>query len=182
MYQYPHTIQNKIGEKLVFLKVIKEPDGDKLETEGFASPGAGPITHVHWKQDESLTVVSGKMGTQIPGQDPVYYGPGETATFHRGTWHRFWNAGEDELHVKGWIKPTNNVEYFLTELYKAIDAGKDNRPEPAAASFLFMRYRSEFSAYDIPAFVKKVTIPMQYYIGKLSGAHKRFKDAPAPLK
>ena len=34
MYQYPHTIQNKIGEKLVFLRLIKEPDGDKLETEG----------------------------------------------------------------------------------------------------------------------------------------------------
>jgi len=182
MYQYPHTIENKHGEKIVFLELIKEADGDKLVTEGFAKPGCGPITHVHWKQEESLTVVSGKMATQIPGQEPVYYGPGETATFHRGTWHRFWNAGEDELHIKGWIKPVNNVEYFLTELYKAIDAGKNGRPESTAASFLFMRYRSEFSAYDIPAFVKKVIIPMQFYIGKLSGAHKRFKDAPEPLK
>ena len=113
MYQYPHTIENKFGEKLVFVDQIKEPDGDKLITEGFVKPKAGPPIHVHWKQEESLTVISGKMGTLIPGQEPVYYGPGETATFMRGTWHKFWNAGEDELHVKGWVKPANNIEYFF---------------------------------------------------------------------
>ena len=85
MYQYPHTIENKLGEKLCFLRMIKEPDGEKLETEGFVQPGCGPITHVHWKQEESLTVISGKLATQIPGQEPVYYGPGESATFQRGT-------------------------------------------------------------------------------------------------
>ena len=182
MYQHPHTIENKIGEKLTFLRLLKEPDGNKLETEGFVKPGCGPITHVHWKQEESLTVIGGKMATQIPGQEPKYYGPGETATFHRGTWHRFWNAGDDDLHVKGWIKPANNVEYFLTELYKAIDAGKDHRPEPVAAAFLTMKYRSEFGVYGIPPFVKKVIIPVQFFIGKLTGAHKRFKEAPEPMR
>lgn len=182
MYQHPHTIENKVGEKLTFLRVIKEPDGDRLEVEGVVKPGCGPITHVHWKQEESITVISGKMGAQIPGNKPVYYGPGETATFHRGTWHRFWNAGEDDLHMKGWVKPANNVEYFLTEMYKALDAGKDNRPEPVAAAFLATRYQSEFAVHGIPVFVKKVIIPVQFFINKVSGAHKRFKEAPEPLK
>jgi len=57
MYQYPHTIENKFGEKLVFVDRIKEPDGDKLITEGFVKPNAGPPIHVHWKQEESLTVI-----------------------------------------------------------------------------------------------------------------------------
>lgn len=182
MYQYPHTIENKNGEKLTFLRLLKEPDGDRLEVEGFVKPGCGPITHVHWKQDESVTVITGRMAAQVPGQEPIYYGPGESATFHRGTWHRFWNAGEDELHIKGWVKPANNVEYFLTEIYKAFDAGKDNRPEPVAAAFLSMRYRSEFAVYGIPAFVKKVIMPVQFYIDRLRGAHKKFKEAPAPIK
>jgi len=30
MYQYPHTIENKFGEKIIFLELIKEADGDKL--------------------------------------------------------------------------------------------------------------------------------------------------------
>lgn len=182
MFTYPHTIENKHGEKLTFLRIVHEPGGDKLETEGWANPGAGPLTHVHWKQDESLTVISGKMATQIPGQEPVYYGPEETVTFLRGTWHHFWNAGDDELHIKGWITPPNNIVYFLTELYKAIDNGKNNRPELSRISFIMMKYRSEFEAQGFPAIVKKVIMSINYFFGKISGAHKRFKDAPAPLK
>jgi quercetin dioxygenase-like cupin family protein len=181
MFTYPHTIENKHGEKLVFLRLVKEGGIEKLETEGFCKPGAGPLTHVHWKQDESLTVISGTMATQIPGQEPIYHGPGETASFLRGTWHRFWNAGDDELHIKGWITPPNNIVYFLTELYKAIDNGNGNRPELSRTAFIMMRYKSEFAAQGIPAFVKKVIIPIQYFIGKISGAHKKFIDAPTPL-
>src|ERR1044071_7545987 len=116
MYSYPYTIENKFGKKLVFVSIVNEPDGDRVITEGFVKPGAGPVTHVHWKQDESLTVVKGKMATQVLGEEPKYYGPGETATFLRGVWHRFWNAGEDELHIKGWVKPAHNIVYFLTEM------------------------------------------------------------------
>ena len=181
MFTYPHTIENKHGEKLSFLRIVHEPGADKLETEGWAKPGAGPLTHVHWKQDESLTVISGKMATQIPGQEPVYYGPGETATFLRGTWHRFWNSGNDELHIKGWITPPNNIVYFLTELYKAIDNGKNNRPELTATSFIMRKYRSEFAAQGIPAFVRKVIMPLNYFFGKIRGAHKKFKDSPPAL-
>lgn len=182
MFTYPHTIENKQGEKLSFLRLVHGPGGDKLEVEGWTKPGAGPLTHVHWKQDESLTVIRGKMATQIPGQEAIYHGPGETATFLRGTWHRFWNAGEDELHVKGWITPPNNIVYFLTELYKAFDNGKNNRPELTAISFITRKYRSEFDVQGVPAFVKKVIMPFNYFFGKISGAHKRFKDSPPPLK
>jgi len=122
------------------------------------------------------------MGTLTPGQEPVYYGSGETATFMRGTWHKFWNAGEDELHIKGWVKPANNIEYFLEGVYKALDEGKNHRPEPKRTSFLLMHYKSEFAMSELPAVVRKVIIPATYYIGKLTGAHKMFADAPAPLK
>lgn len=182
MYTHPHMIENKFGEKICFTGLVKEEDGDKLEVENWVQPGAGPPLHVHWKQDESLTVISGRIGTQVPGEESNYYGPGETVTFSRGTWHRFWNAGDDVLHCKGWIKPADNVEFYLTELYKAMDAGKHNRPEPMAAAFLMTTYKSEFDVSGIPAFVKKVIIPVQYFIGKISGAHKRFKNAPAPKK
>jgi len=100
----------------------------------------------------------------------------------RGTFHKFWNAGEDELHVKGWTKPANNFEYFLEGVYKALDEGENNRPEIKRMSFLLMRYKSEFAVSELPAIVRKVIMPATYYIGKLTGAHKKFTDAPAPLK
>lgn len=182
MYSYPHSIENKLGEKLCFIRRVQEPDGDKLEVENWVQPGAGPLMHVHWKQDESLTVISGKIGTEIPGEEPKYYGPGETVTFLRGTWHRFWNAGEDVLNCKGWIKPADNIEYFLGEIYKAIDAGKNHQPEPSAATFLMMKYKSEFDVAGIPGFVKKVIMPLQYFIGRITGAYKRFGNSPPAVK
>lgn len=181
MFTYPHTIENKYGEKLCFVRVIEGSDGDKVEVENWVQPGCGPVMHVHWKQDESLTVISGKLATQLKGKEPVYHHPGDTVLFKRGEWHRFWNAGEGVLNCRGWIQPANNIVYFLSELYKAMDAGKEDRPEPLASAFLMIRYRSEFDVDGIPFFVKKAIIPLQYFIGKVTGRHRYFKNAPAPL-
>lgn len=73
MYTLPHTIENTHGKKLIFLRLVQDPNREILETEGWAQPGAGPVMHVHWKQDKSLTVVSGKMATQVPGEVIKYY-------------------------------------------------------------------------------------------------------------
>jgi quercetin dioxygenase-like cupin family protein len=182
MFTYPHTIENKHGEKLMFKEKIIQDGVETLITEGWAQPNAGPPVHVHWKQDESITVVSGKMGTQIPGNEPVFYGPGETATFLRGVWHRFWNAGDDVLHIKGWVRPPNNLEYFLKHMYEALDKGKNGRPDNSDAAFLMTRYKSEFDMSGIPGFVKKIIIPATYFFGKIGGKYRKFKDAPEPLK
>ena len=182
MYTYPHIIENRFGEKIIFLRKVSDTSGEWLEVENFVQPKAGPPMHVHWKQDESLTVVTGKMGYQTLDEEEKFAGPGETVTFTKGTWHRFWNAGEDVLHCKGWIKPIHNIEYFLTEIYKAMDNGADHRPEPTASTFLMMRYKSEFDIKGIPGLVKNVIIPVQYRIGQLTGAFKKFKDAPPPVR
>ena len=54
---YPHTIENCLGEKIIFKQVVPEPDGDRLLVENYVTPGNGPIMHTHHLQDESLTVI-----------------------------------------------------------------------------------------------------------------------------
>ena len=61
-YSYPHTIENGAGEQLTFIAIKQGPDGEYLEVENQVSPGAGPPMHVHFKQEESLTVVKGRIG------------------------------------------------------------------------------------------------------------------------
>jgi hypothetical protein len=39
---YPHTIENGLGEKIIFHSVQKEPDGDRVIVENFVTPGHGP--------------------------------------------------------------------------------------------------------------------------------------------
>ena len=93
----PLTIQNITGEKLTFLKIDFKDGIEYLETESEVQPNAGPPMHVHYKQDESLTVVSGKIGYQQPGGEKKYAGVGETVLFKTGTPHKFWNAGNEVL-------------------------------------------------------------------------------------
>src|SRR4051812_18717634 len=113
-FTLPRTIENGLGEKITFLEIVPEPDGDKIIVESSCTPKGGPVMHVHYKQDEGMTVVSGKMAYQFPGEEPVIVGAGETIRFTRNKPHRFWNAGTDDLHLKGWLKPANTIMFFLS--------------------------------------------------------------------
>lgn len=180
-FKHPHTIENGTGEKLIFKGIVKEPDGDRLEVENYVLPNAGPPMHVHFKQDEALTVVQGRMGTQVLGEEPKYLEAGESAIFNRGVPHKFWNAGTEPLICTGWVKPADNMEYFLTEIYKSMDANGGQRPGAFDAAWLLNRYGSEYDMLEIPAFVKKVIFPIALFFGKLTGKHRKFDGAPPPL-
>ena len=181
-FAYPHVIENCIGEKLIFKELQKEPDGDRLLVDNYVQPGHGPLMHTHWLQDESLTVVNGQIGYQVLGQPEQYAGEGETVLFKRGVPHRFWNAGPEILHCKGWIKPANTIVFFLSSIYAAQNKSGKAQPEQFDGAFLLTRYSTEYDLPGIPKFVKKIIIPLTYNIGKLMGKYKHFKDAPEPIK
>lgn len=179
--RYPHAIENCIGEKLIFLGIEQEPDGDRLLVENYVQPGGGPVMHVHYLQDEAITVLEGRIGYQLLGGPKQYAEAGETVLFKKGTPHKFWNSGEGVLHCKGWLKPANSVVYFLSALYDAQNKAGSAQPEKYDGAFLMTRYKSEFGLPEIPAFVKKTIIPATYMVGKLLGKYEHFKDAPEPV-
>ncbi|WP_229310995.1 cupin domain-containing protein [Larkinella soli] len=179
---YPHTIQNCQGEKITFLGVEPGPEGEKVLVENWVKPRSGPPMHTHFRQDEGLTVVSGKMGYQVQGQEVQYAGVGEEVVFRRGVPHRFWNAGEEPLTCRGWIQPANSIVYFLSGIYAAQNKSGSEKPEAFDAAFLMTRYAREYDMAEIPVLVKKVVLPITYWIGRLLGKYRHFADAPAPLK
>ncbi|HLP93093.1 MAG TPA: cupin domain-containing protein [Saprospiraceae bacterium] len=176
--QFPHTIQNCLGEKLTFIRLEQDSNGDKLIVENEVLPGVGPVMHTHFFQDEALTVVSGKVGYQISGQAPQFAEVGETVVFKRGTPHRFWNAGNEILHCKGYIQPANNIIYFLSGIFNAQNKTGSERPEIFDSAFLLTRYASEFDMTEMPFLIKKVVLPITFAIGKLTGKYDHFADAP----
>jgi len=181
-FTYPHTIDNGFGEEITFVQFIDDEAGGMVEIENRVHPGAGPPMHVHFLQDESLTVVQGKIGGQIAGQEPIFCGPGETVTFKRGEVHRFWNAGEDMLICRGWAKPAYNLEYFLTEIYRSVKANGGKGPTAFDGAYLLTKYKTEFDLKEIPTFVKKVIFPITLLLGKLQGKHRKFDGAPNAYK
>ena len=107
-------------------------------------------------------------------------GDGQSVTFKAGEPHKFWNAGTDELHCKGWVRPPHNIEYFLTAIYESTKDNGGKMPHPADAAYLLNRYKSEFGMLDIPGFVQRFIFPLQLGIGKLTGRYRKYQDAPAP--
>ncbi|RDC65521.1 cupin domain-containing protein [Adhaeribacter pallidiroseus] len=178
---YPHTITNSEGEKIIFHGVQKEPDGDRVLVENFVTPGHGPVMHTHFLQDESLTVVKGKIAYIVQGQEAQYAGEGETIVFKRGVPHRFWNAGPDILNCIGWIKPANTIVFFLSAIYEAQNKSGKAQPETFDGAYLLTRYAQEYDLPGIPTFVKKTVMPFTYKVGLMLGKYKHFKDAPEPV-
>jgi len=177
---YPCTIDNGAGERLTFSEVRSDEQGEYQEATNSVSPGSGPPMHVHHLQEESLTVERGTMGWQRPGEDEQIARSGETVTFAPGEMHRFWNAGDDELVCTGYVRPPDNVEYFLTKLFESTRANGGKRPRMFDAAYLLSRYRSELGLAAIPPPVQRVVFPVVVAIGSLLGLRKRFAGAPEP--
>lgn len=181
-YSLPHTIKNCIGETLIFKELVPEPDGDRLLVENYVTPKSGPPMHVHYLQEEALTVVKGRIGYQVLGQPEQFAEVGETVVFKPGVPHRFWNAGEDILHCSGYVKPANTIVFYLSSIYAAQNKANSAQPEIFDGAYLMTRYSSEYALAGLPAFVKKLVIPATYYLGKLLGKYRHFKNAPEPMK
>lgn len=182
MYQYPHTIENGAGERLTFVRRARDERGEMLEAENVVEPGAGPPVHVHHLQEEALTVRSGEIGYQILGQDPQTASAGETVTFAPGVAHKFWNAGTADLRCTGWIRPPDNIEYFLTEIYASMRRNGGKRPGLFDAAYLLRRYRSEFDMLDIPAPVRRFVLPIVARVGSAIDLDRKFAGAPEPVR
>lgn len=181
-FTFPHTISNPMGEVLTFHNIEDEDGLKKMIVYNQVQPGSGPPFHVHYKQEESLTVIKGVMGYQIDGQEEKLLKAGETVIFHRGQMHRFWNAGNEVMECKGWVKPANSLDYFLSGIYNSMSKAGKPEGDPFDSAFLLTRYKSEYDLKEIPTFVKKVIFPLTVLIGKSLGKYKHFKDAPKPIK
>ena len=181
MDQHPHTIDNGAGEKLTFVGIRSDERGEYLEARNTVLPGSGPPMHAHYLQEEGLTVESGTMGWQRAGEEEQVAKAGDSITFAPGEVHRFWNAGEDELVGTGFVRPPDNIEYFLTQIYASTKANGGKRPRLFDGAYLARRYRSEFGMADIPQPVQRVVFPLVVAVGVLFGLHRRFADAPEPV-
>jgi quercetin dioxygenase-like cupin family protein len=182
MFTYPHTIDNGAGETLTFLSRERDEKGEYLKVENVVQPGSGPPMHVHHYQEEALTVDSGRIGYQILGQKEEFAEAGETVVFKAGVAHRFWNAGDEPMRCSGYVRPPDNLEYFLREIYESTRRNGGHRPGAFDSAYLLRRYRNEFAMPEIPTFVQRVIFPIQIAVGTLTGKSKRFADAPEPVR
>jgi quercetin dioxygenase-like cupin family protein len=121
------VIENPVtGERVVVRVGTEDSGGDLLAVDGYIRPG-GAVTgeHVHPVIDEDFTVLRGRVGFRIDGRESIAE-PGKRLHVPAGTAHDWWNAGEEEAHVRVEIRPGARFEEMALNLFGLAQDGKTN--------------------------------------------------------
>src|SRR5213083_760123 len=112
------ALENPVtGERLVFRRTTADSGGAVLSFAYFLPAGGSvPLAHVHPRQEERFEVVSGRARIRV-GRRLRRASAGESVVVPRGTVHRLWNDGEDELHVLVEFRPALRTEEGFEQLF-----------------------------------------------------------------
>jgi quercetin dioxygenase-like cupin family protein len=100
--------------------------GDQLEIQIWAEPGAEVPPHFHPTQEERFEVLAGRLRFTVEGRQTIA-GPGDRATVPPGAVHRFENVGGEEARMRVEVEPGLDIEETLTEAAELARAGKFTR-------------------------------------------------------
>ena len=131
------TIVNPVtGERIVFHKTSASTGGECVEIEVFVQPGGVvAAAHVHPYQTERFEILGGTIGMKV-GRKKIEARYGDVLTVEPGTAHKFWNAGDDELHFVCVVSPRSPVRAAARDDVRARRRRQDEPEgdaEPAAA-------------------------------------------------
>jgi mannose-6-phosphate isomerase-like protein (cupin superfamily)/uncharacterized protein YndB with AHSA1/START domain len=108
------TIENPFsGERITFLEVPSETNGDLLRFDWHIPPGFSIPEHVHVRQEERHEIVSGTLRGRIAGRERDF-GRGERAIGPAGVPHAWRNPSDgEELRIVSELQPALDFEALL---------------------------------------------------------------------
>jgi Cupin domain len=120
-----------------------------LSFDYFLRPaGSVPLAHVHPRQEERFAIVSGRARIRV-GRRLRRASAGESVVVPRGSVHRLWNDGEDELHVLVEFRPALRTEEGFEQLFGLGRDGKLSKrgfPHPLQIAVMAKEYRARHSS------------------------------------
>jgi quercetin dioxygenase-like cupin family protein len=161
-----------IGDRVVFRRTTAETNGEVLEIDLFAAPGAkGPPEHVHPTASERFEVISGSLQGSVNGEVRTFRA-GDRFTIPAGAPHTWWNAGTEEAHVRVWVEPASRMESFLETIYGLAQDGRTNAkglPNPLQLAVFAQAYFDVNHVARPPLAVQRVIFGILAPIGRLLG-------------
>jgi mannose-6-phosphate isomerase-like protein (cupin superfamily) len=110
-----------LGE-LVTHKVPSQQTGGAYSLfEVVTQPGAGPLPHIHHREDESFYVLEGEYEFVV-GEETLWVGAGSLIYFPKGTLHAHRGVGESVGRMLVTQTPGGLYERFFEEVGKAADS------------------------------------------------------------
>lgn len=177
------TVRSPPAGKVVrFRDRPDDPETDPLTFDMWlAAEGShGPMLHVHPEQDERLTVRTGRLGLAHDGTTSELTA-GETAVVPAGDPHRFWNAGDDPLHIRGSVTPGLRTEDFMRITY---GLARDGDPvTPSGMPLNALRLAVLLREYDdmlwlaaLPLWLQRIGVDLVAPLGRLAGYENSYPE------
>jgi mannose-6-phosphate isomerase-like protein (cupin superfamily) len=151
------------GEKALLIESASESGGARIVSD-FAVEEGGFVPggeHVHDHIEEHFEVLDGRIAYLLDGQERTL-GPGEQITVPRGSWHRWWNAGEGEVRIRSRVEPALRFEEAIAVLWGLCAEGhtdSQGKPSPLLGALLATRYRAEIRFRKPPQLVQRILFP-----------------------
>jgi mannose-6-phosphate isomerase-like protein (cupin superfamily) len=167
------VIENPVtGERLVFRQTSRETNGEAVVLEAFVKPsGFVAAAHVHPHQEERFQVLRGTIGFRV-GRKKLVAGPGQRVTVPAGTAHKFWNAGDDEVHFVCEVRPALQFEQLIETMFGLAADGKTNKkgmPNPLRLAVIARAHFDDVRLPLPPAWMQRAGLALGSPLGRLLG-------------
>jgi len=165
------------GERIVFHKTSASTNGECVEIEVFVKPGGAVCSaHIHPYQTERFEILGGTIGMKA-GRRKLEGRYGDVVTVEPETPHKFWNAGEDELHFVCVIKPALQFEQLLETMFALAADGKTNRkgmPNPLRLAVIARATFDTVRLPLVPAWMQRLGLALGAPAGRLLGYEETY--------
>jgi quercetin dioxygenase-like cupin family protein len=125
------VLENPLTGEYAVLRQSASSNRGKTVTDLYARPGAAVLDeHIHPGSTEVFTVVRGRLGLKLNGQEGEA-GPGTRITVPPGTAHSWWNGGPETAWVLVEVDPGARFETMVKNMFfLAADGKTDRRGSP----------------------------------------------------
>lgn len=167
------------GEKSLLIESAEETSGARIvadfavEEGGFVPGGE----HVHDSCVEHFDVKRGRITFIVDGQQQTL-GPGDETTVQQGSWHRWWNSGEEEVRLRVRVEPALRFQEMILIAWGLCADGHTDAegfPSLLPGALLATRYRAEIRVRKPPQLVQRVMLPPVAALARARGVERLFE-------
>src|SRR6516164_143771 len=160
------------GERLTLRRIKTDNGVEELRLAGsLPAHRQGPPLHIHFEEDERGEVVSGTVSALVDGKLLVVKSGG-FAHFPKGSAHRWWNDGDEELVLRGVVTPAIDLDRYLQAVFEVLNAGPANRPPIFYMAHVLYRHRKTQLALVVPRAVQRILFPIVVLLGTVLGKYR----------
>jgi mannose-6-phosphate isomerase-like protein (cupin superfamily) len=167
------SLENPVtGEIGTIVKAPWEGDDGSLEADLRVRPGGAVAgEHVHREFDERFEVVEGRIGFRLDGEESIA-GPGDVVEIPRGSWHDWWNAGEDAAVARVRVSEGTRFMLMIETLFGLARDGHTNAkglPDPLQLAMFATEFRDVIVFRRPPAAVQSLVFGVLRPIARVRG-------------